>query len=93
MPGTAAEVRNIAMLLDQCHLAPCLHTAARRPDSPSLELLQCCKDTRSAQGFKAGGEGWFREVCEMWPGQGLSLKVKEVLLQERSKFQVRSSDL
>jgi spermidine synthase len=26
----------------------------------------------------------------MWPGQGLSLKVKEVLLQERSKFQARA---
>jgi spermidine synthase len=40
------------------------------------------------QGFKAGGDGWFREVGEMWPGQGLSLKVKQVLLQERSHFQV-----
>ena len=42
---------------------------------------------QSMQGFTASGEGWFREMSPMWPGQGLSLKVKQILLQERSNFQ------
>ena len=33
-------------------------------------------------------EGWFTELSTMWPGQGLSLKVEEILFQGRSKFQV-----
>jgi hypothetical protein len=43
----------------------------------------------SVQGLNAAKEGWFTELSTMWPGQGLSLKVKEVLFQQRSKFQVR----
>lgn len=34
-------------------------------------------------------DGWYTELGSMWPGQGLSLKVKEVLYRGRSKFQVR----
>lgn len=30
---------------------------------------------------------WWSEVNEMWPGQAFSLKVKEVLYQEKSEFQ------
>jgi spermidine synthase len=33
--------------------------------------------------------GWYTELGSMWPGQGLSLQVKEVLYQGRSEFQVR----
>lgn len=33
-------------------------------------------------------DGWFTELSTLWPGQGLSLKVKEILFQERSEFQV-----
>jgi hypothetical protein len=32
-------------------------------------------------------DGWYTELGPMWPGQGLSLKVKEVLHRSRSKFQ------
>ena len=39
-------------------------------------------------GLNAVKEGWFTELSTMWPGQGLSLEVKEVLFRQRSKFQV-----
>jgi spermidine synthase len=31
--------------------------------------------------------GWFRETCALWPGQKMSLEVKEILFTEQSKFQ------
>ncbi|KAB7494925.1 Spermidine synthase [Armadillidium nasatum] len=31
--------------------------------------------------------GWFTEMSPMWPGQATSLKVKEILLHKKSKFQ------
>ncbi|KAJ8984015.1 hypothetical protein NQ317_012238 [Molorchus minor] len=31
--------------------------------------------------------GWFSELSELWPGQCLSLKVKEVLYNEKSEYQ------
>jgi spermidine synthase len=31
--------------------------------------------------------GWFAEISQMWPGQALSLKVKETLFHARSKYQ------
>ncbi len=33
--------------------------------------------------------GWYTELSPMWPGQGLSLKIKEVLYKGKSDFQVR----
>ena len=41
------------------------------------------------RGLGVAKDGWFTELSTMWPGQGLSLKVDEVLFQSRSKFQVR----
>ena len=35
-------------------------------------------------------DGWFREISSMWPGQGMSFKVDEVLFTGRSDFQVRA---
>mmetsp|Transcript_6151 Transcript_6151/g.22621 ORF Transcript_6151/g.22621 Transcript_6151/m.22621 type:complete len:244 (-) Transcript_6151:2329-3060(-) len=32
-------------------------------------------------------KGWFAELSELWPGQAMNLKVKEVLHSERTKFQ------
>ncbi|KAF1946017.1 spermidine synthase [Clathrospora elynae] len=32
-------------------------------------------------------DGWFREISGMWPGQAMTLKVKEVLHHEKSKYQ------
>lgn len=32
-------------------------------------------------------DGWFREISDMWPGQAMTLKVKEVLHHEKSKYQ------
>ena len=37
------------------------------------------------QGLK---DGWFTELSSMWPGQGMSFKVNEVLHTVRSDFQV-----
>lgn len=39
------------------------------------------------QGLNLVADGWFTELGSMWPGQGLSLKVNEVLYQGRSDFQ------
>ena len=33
-------------------------------------------------------DGWFTELGSMWPGQGMSLKVDDVLFEGRSDFQV-----
>lgn len=35
-------------------------------------------------------DGWFTELSSMWPGQGMSFKVNEVIHTARSDFQVRS---
>ena len=32
-------------------------------------------------------DGWFHERGELWPGQAMSLQVKQVLYHGRSKFQ------
>lgn len=32
-------------------------------------------------------DGWFSETSEMWPGQAMTLKVKEVLHHEKSEYQ------
>lgn len=32
-------------------------------------------------------DGWFSEQSNMWPGQAMNLKVKEVLHHEKSKYQ------
>lgn len=34
-------------------------------------------------------DGWFAETEAMWPGQKFCIEVDEVLLNGRSKFQVR----
>ncbi|KAL6766345.1 SPD1 [Auxenochlorella protothecoides x Auxenochlorella symbiontica] len=39
----------------------------------------------AAQGLR--DDGWYTELSSLWPGQGLSLKVDEVLYQGRSEFQ------
>eukprot|EP01023_Acetabularia_acetabulum_P015977 TRINITY_DN17863_c1_g1_i2.p1 TRINITY_DN17863_c1_g1~~TRINITY_DN17863_c1_g1_i2.p1 ORF type:complete len:335 (-),score=47.98 TRINITY_DN17863_c1_g1_i2:214-1218(-) len=40
--------------------------------------------------FQEGGlikEGWFTELSSMWPGTGLSLKIKQVIFQGKSDYQ------
>jgi spermidine synthase len=32
-------------------------------------------------------DGWFREISNMWPGQAMTLQVKEVVHHEKSKYQ------
>lgn len=39
------------------------------------------------QGMNVAKEGWFTELSSMWPGQGLSLKIDEVLFKGKSDFQ------
>lgn len=41
------------------------------------------------QGLSIVKDGWFTELSTMWPGQGISIQVKEVLFQGKSDFQVR----
>lgn len=33
-------------------------------------------------------KGWFSEICPMWPGRALSIKIKETLYSKRSPFQM-----
>ena len=33
-------------------------------------------------------DGWFQEKAAMWPGQKMCLKVKKVLWDEQSEYQV-----
>jgi hypothetical protein len=35
-------------------------------------------------------DGWFTELSTMWPGQGMSLKIDEVIFRGRSDFQVHN---
>lgn len=44
-----------------------------------------CKSVPQAD--KMITDGWFREISEMWPGQAMTLKVKNVLHHEKSKYQ------
>ena len=37
--------------------------------------------------MEALSKGWFSELNSLWPGQTMSLKVKEVLHSEKSQFQ------
>ena len=46
------------------------------------------KPGTTAEGMGVAKGGWFTELSTMWPGQGLSLKVDEIVFQDRSKFQV-----
>jgi len=32
-------------------------------------------------------DGWFSEICPMWPGVALSIKIEKVLYSKKSKFQ------
>jgi hypothetical protein len=41
-------------------------------------------------GYNAAKDGWFTEISTMWPGQGMSLKIEEVLFRGKSDFQVRA---
>lgn len=41
------------------------------------------------QGLDVAKDGWFTELSTMWPGQGMSFKVNEVVFNGKSDFQVR----
>ena len=31
--------------------------------------------------------GWFSEICDMWPGMALSIKIERVLFSKKTRFQ------
>eukprot|EP00775_Hariotina_reticulata_P013363 gene13363-13490_t len=43
--------------------------------------------SQAEQGMNVAKDGWYTELGSMWPGQGLSLKVQEVLYKGKSQFQ------
>ncbi len=65
-------------------LAACAFNLQMRP----LACSRAHPQSPHAQGMNVAKGGWYTEVGSMWPGQGLSLQVKEVLHRGRSKFQV-----
>ena len=57
-----------------------VHCASRMADAPAP----------APGSFEAGyKDGWYTELSTMWPGQGMSLKIEEVLFRGKSDFQVR----
>lgn len=53
-----------------------------------LSLCVCTTHKQHHQGMNIAKDGWYTELGSMWPGQGLSLQVKEVLYRGKSEFQV-----
>lgn len=53
----------------------------------SLENDKETIDHQGLNGMDLIMDGWFHERGELWPGQAMSLKVKEILYHGRSKFQ------
>ena len=56
--------------------------------------MSTADEPKAVPGTAAAGMGvakgeWFTELSSMWPGQGLSLKVDEILFEGKSDFQVR----
>lgn len=51
--------------------------------------MECDRDSQLDQTSIANCyiDGWFREISDMWPGQAMTLKVKQVLHHEKSKYQ------
>lgn len=66
--------------------------APKRAASLSTRLIaaMAAQPGTFKQGLGLSKEGWYTEVSSLWPGQGLSLQVDEVLFQGRSDFQVRA---
>lgn len=66
-----------------------MYTAFNEIDKPHDASMSVHRAAGTAQeGMGLAKDGWFTELSSMWPGQGLSIKVEEVLFQERSKYQV-----
>ncbi|WIA37410.1 hypothetical protein OEZ86_014335 [Tetradesmus obliquus] len=59
------------------------NTSAKKPRLDE----EAAKPGTADEGMNIAKHGWFTELGSMWPGQGLSLKVKEVLYKGKSKFQ------
>ena len=82
VPATYSDRKEI----DQRRFRPILlHERELVSDMAANEKAQ---PGTAAEGMGVAKEGWFTELSTMWPGQGLSLKVEEILFQGRSKFQV-----
>ncbi|KAK1275417.1 Spermidine synthase [Acorus gramineus] len=45
------------------------------------------KEESVVNGISAVIPGWFSEISPLWPGEAHSLKVKEILFQEKSEYQ------
>ena len=50
-------------------------------------LCQLDSSMAAVRGEDLITDGWFMEKNEQWPGQAFSLKVEEVIVSTRSKFQ------
>lgn len=50
--------------------------------------VSAAKPGTADEGLGVVKGGWFTELGSMWPGQGLSIQVTDVLFKERSLFQV-----
>ena len=62
---------------------------------PLARRLRCASAMAAPGSFDNGynaKDGWFTELSTMWPGQGMSLKIEEVLFRGKSDFQVRAAN-
>lgn len=68
------------------HSTPFIHSIPFRSYRMASNAQDAVPGTLQ-QGLK---DGWFTELSSMWPGQGMSFKVNEVVHTDRSDFQVRA---
>jgi len=60
---------------------------ADSPGSCAIDKMSSEKEQQGLNGMDLIIDGWFHERGALWPGQAMSLQVKEVLYHGRSKFQ------
>lgn len=71
-----------------CSLLGTVLRAHSRPQHRNVFKMAAQPGTME-QGMGVAKDGWFTELSSLWPGQGMSLKIDEVIFQGRSDFQVR----
>ena len=64
------------------------HSDIQRCQSTANRSMSSAVPGTLKEGLNVAKDGWFTELSTMWPGQGMSFKVNEVVHTARSDFQV-----
>jgi hypothetical protein len=76
----------LVFCLMQSRFASSIHKLSRFAQTKRRTILNMAQPGTFESQMK---DGWFTELSTMWPGQGMSLKIEEVIFRDRSDFQVR----